>query len=278
MLDKQLPGKGRRRREGSDFCPRPTPPWCHLAHGTSSSQGPRPHGDPAEKSVRGFRAGGRQGVPDATLHPPSHHSRRPLAAPTPAPRSGHPSCPHCQPFCPPGAPCWHTNTETLQALSPRQGHRLPPAPGAGPPFPSGTHLSCLVPCVCLSQRSPSPRVPPSPPCPGQHPAACLPAQLGAQGQAGPRSTLPPGCWDGRLCLCLWWPAGVRARAGSGQGPAGSRYRRAGSRQRRAGSGERWAGSRYQGAGSGQGAGSDRQVAGTNGQGAGRDRQGGSGRE
>ena len=84
-------------------------------------------------------------------------------------------------------------------LPPRRGHRLPPALGAGPPFPSGTppHPGCLVPCTFLC-----PQVPPSPPCPGQRP-----------------------------CLCRWWPAGVRAPAGTGgqrapagrdqQGPAGT---------------------------------------------------------
>lgn len=109
----QVRGGGGRR--GATF----VPIQPHLVPlGTSSSQGPWTHGNNAKRGSKGVQ-GWRQARSSQCLPiSPSHQFRSPSAAPLPAPHSGHPSCPYCQPVWPPGAPCLHTNTETLQALSP----------------------------------------------------------------------------------------------------------------------------------------------------------------
>lgn len=105
-----LLGEGRRNREESDFCPRPAPLWCHLAHVTNCSQGPQPRRDP---TVREFSTGSKEGIPEAPQHPPAITSGIPLPLPCQHP-PGHPSGPSvlqghaartktmrlCEPFSP----------------------------------------------------------------------------------------------------------------------------------------------------------------------------------
>lgn len=100
--------------------------------------------------------------------------------------------------------------------------------GQGHPFLAGPTWAALSPACASPSAAPAQGSPTFP----------LPARLGTQ----PRST---GCRDGRLCLCLWWPAGVRARAGTGREPVPTgRERAATGRDGRGESGYQRVGSRH----------------------------------
>lgn len=148
-----LLGERRRNREESDFCPRPAPPWCHLAHVTSCSQGPQPQRDPA---VRQFSTGSKEGIPEASLHPPGNTPGIPLPLP-------------CHP-----------------ALG------TPPALTARPSVLQGhsTRTKTTRPCKPFPPGRDRVRQSPGAPCP-------------------------------RLCRCHRWPAGVRAREGTGRDGLGA---------------------------------------------------------
>lgn len=112
-----LLGKRRRNREESDFCPRPAPPWCHLAHVTSCSQGPQPQRDPA---VRQFSTGSKEGIPEASLHPLGNTPGIPLPLPC-HPALGTPPALTARPSVLQGHSARTKTRLCKRAFSPRQG-------------------------------------------------------------------------------------------------------------------------------------------------------------
>lgn len=183
MLDKQCPGEGR-RREGSDFCPRQTPPWCHSAHGTRSSQGPC-----WQRGGLGLGAALRRQAASPP-HPTASPARSRLQvsprhpAPVPSLR------PLRRPLHPPGAPC---RAKPLHA--PRDPPTFVPWWGTKP---LGTAQPVLAGATC---------------------ATLVPGGATPAGPPVPRAVRVPAA-PSTGCACA---LGGQQVSGHGQGPAASRY-------------------------------------------------------
>lgn len=131
------------------------------------------------RAVKGLRAGDRQGVCSATLHLLAITSVIPSPLPHQHPTLSTPPALTASPPLLQGNPACTQTPETLQPLSPRQGHGQPPALGPGPP--GRTHLRYLVLCMCPCQHSP--RIPPPLPARSTSRLPARPAGHTAAGRA-----------------------------------------------------------------------------------------------